>query len=71
MRHGRGLPNGLQASSYGARNVLGRKSITDVVKQNRAKKRPNETSSYVVPKFKSPLPQQNMQRQQILTPQAT
>ncbi len=44
------LPNGLQASSYGARKVIGRipsrKSIINIVKQDRVKKRPNRTSSY-------------------------
>ena len=48
MRHG--LPNGLQASSYGARKVLdripSRKSIINIVKQDRVKKRPNMASSY-------------------------
>ncbi len=55
MRHGHGLPNGMQASRYGARAVLGRSSV---------KHRPNRVSSYLVPKLKSALPLTNMERQQ-------
>ena len=50
-RHG--LPNRLQTSSYGARKVpstiSNRKCIINIVKQDCLKKRPNKTSSYLVP----------------------
>jgi len=64
--HRHGLPDGLQASSYGARKVPGttpdRESIIKVVKQDCVEKRPNRTSSQPVPKFKSPPPPKNLQR---------
>ncbi len=48
---------GLQASSYGARKVLGTLpatiSMIKIVKQDGVEKRPNRTSSCVVPKFMS------------------
>ena len=63
--HRHGLPDGLQASSYGARKVPGttpdRESIIKVVKQDCVEKRPNRTSSQPVPKFKSPPPPKNLQ----------
>ncbi|DBA89376.1 TPA: hypothetical protein ACH3X1_016237 [Trebouxia sp. C0004] len=62
-RHG--LPNRPQTSSYGARKVLStipnRKSIIKIVKQDCVEKRPNRTSSYLVPKFKCLLPPKNPQ----------
>ncbi|DBA74930.1 TPA: hypothetical protein ACH3X2_009258 [Trebouxia sp. C0005] len=48
----------LQASSYGARKVLGTlpaaatTSLIQIVKQDGVNKHPNRTSSYVVPRFK-------------------
>ncbi|DBA91630.1 TPA: hypothetical protein ACH3X1_003238 [Trebouxia sp. C0004] len=55
-----GLPNRLQTSSYGARKVLStilnRKSTIKIVKQDCVEKRPNRTSSYLVPKLKCLLP---------------
>ncbi len=51
MTHG--LPNGLQASSYGARKIVGTppdtKSIIKLVKQDGVEKLPNKTSSCVDP----------------------
>ncbi|DBA95840.1 TPA: hypothetical protein ACH3X1_001387 [Trebouxia sp. C0004] len=64
-RHG--LPNRLQTSSYGATKVLStipnRKSIIKIVKQDSVEKRPNRTSSYLVPKLKSLLPPKMQWRQ--------